>query len=226
MSEGIEDDPSVNPVLVFQEGGIQDKGTGNFLVRFESLSDSTDTKDDDEPVLHSPIKVPRIAPLLITTRDTATRQTPAAATIVAARTETQNAASAAQGIAAATTTESPTAATAAQASTTEDETPEFIDPSTPLPRGSQKGSAQPSSTSKQKKKLRKDAQCRKGARVKVTCNTLYHVLQDDTQSLQNSMRTIATSLVPLLQVPESRATRYFLMICLWVTKKLWSGEET
>ena len=46
---------------------------------------------------------------------------------------------------------------------------------------SQKRSAQPSSKSKQKKKLRKDAQCRKGARVKVTRNTLYHVLQDDTQ---------------------------------------------
>jgi hypothetical protein len=93
---------------------------------------------------------------------------------------TQNAATAAEGDVAATTTDSPIAATAAQASTAEG-TPEFIDQSTPPPRGSQKRSAQPSSKSKQRKKLRKDAQCRKGARVKVTRNTLYHVLQDDAQ---------------------------------------------
>ena len=173
MSEVIDDDPSVNPVI--QEGGrpirgIRDTETGEFLVRFEALSESTteDSEDDDE--FHSPIKEPRIAPPPITTRDTATTQTPATATIVAARTET---------IAAATTTESPIAATTAQASTAEDETPE--DPSTPSPRGSQKRSAQPSSKSKQKKKLRRDAQCRKGARVKVTRNTLYHVLKDDAQ---------------------------------------------
>jgi hypothetical protein len=81
------------------------------------------------------------------------------------------------GVAAATTTESPIAATAAQASTAEG-TPEFIDLSTTLPRGSQKRSAQPSLKSKQRKKLRKDAQCRKR---KVTRNTLYLVLQDDAQ---------------------------------------------
>jgi hypothetical protein len=51
----------------------------------------------------------------------------------------------------------------------------------PLPRGSQKRSAQPSPKSEQKKKLRKDAQCRKGVRVKVTRNALYHVLEDDAQ---------------------------------------------
>jgi hypothetical protein len=185
MSEVIDDDLSVNRGRVIQEGGIRgirDPETGEFLVRFEALSDTTDSEDEDnEPVFHSPIKEPRIAPLLITTRDTATTQTPATATIVAARTETQNAASAAQGIAAATTTESPIAAIAAQASTAEDETPEFIDPSMPSPRGSQKRSAQPSSKSKQKKKLRRDAQCRKRARVKVTRSTLYHVLKDDAQ---------------------------------------------
>jgi hypothetical protein len=138
MSEVRDDDPSVNRGPVIQEGGIQDKGTGKFLMRFESLLDSTDSKDNNKPVFHLPSKEPQIAPSLITTRDTATTQTPAAAMIAAARTETQNAASAVQRITAATTTESPIAATAAQASTAEDKTPEFIDPSMPSPRGSEK----------------------------------------------------------------------------------------
>jgi hypothetical protein len=100
MSEVIDDDPSVNPVI--QEGGrpirgIRDTETGEFLVRFEALSESTSTEDsEDHDEFHSPIEEPRIAPPPITTRDTATTQTPATATIVAARTET---------IAAATTTE-------------------------------------------------------------------------------------------------------------------------
>ena len=70
MSEVIDDDPSVNPVI--QEGGIQDKGTGKFLMRFESLLDSTDSKDNNKPVFHLPSIEPQIAPSLITTRDTAT----------------------------------------------------------------------------------------------------------------------------------------------------------
>ncbi len=37
------DDPSVNRRLVFQDGGIQDKATGNFVVRFVSLLESTET---------------------------------------------------------------------------------------------------------------------------------------------------------------------------------------
>jgi hypothetical protein len=163
-----------------QEGSMEDKeGLGEILQRLQAQQDgnnsSNNSEDDDEQEFHSPIKEPRTAPLLATATDIATTQTPAAAMIVAARTETQNAATAAQGGAAATTTDSPIAATAAQASTTEG-TPEFIDQSTPPPRGSQKRSAQPSSKSKQRKKLRKDAQCRKGARVKVTRNTLCHVL--------------------------------------------------
>jgi hypothetical protein len=123
MPDVVHDDPGVNRGLVFQAGGIQDKATGNFVTRFESLSDFSDSKDNNQPVFHLPIKEQRIAPLLITTRDTATMQTLAAPTIVAARTETQNAASAAQGIAAATRTESPIASKAPQASTAEDKTP-------------------------------------------------------------------------------------------------------
>jgi hypothetical protein len=183
MSEAV-DDPSVNRGRVMQEGSLEDEGLGEFLQRIrvqaeeDSSHNSNNSEDEDEQEFHSPLKEPQTAPLLATTTDIAATQTPAAATIVAARTETQNAATAAQGVAAATTTESPIAATAAQASTAEGE---FIDLSTPPSRGSQKRSAQPTSKSKQRKKLRKDAQCRKGARVKVTRNTLYHVLQDDAQ---------------------------------------------
>jgi hypothetical protein len=167
-----------------QEGSMEDEeGLGEILQRLQAQQDgsnsSNNSENDDEQEFHLPIKEPRTAPLLLaTTTDIATTQTPAAATIVAARTETQNAATAAQGdAAAATTTDSPIADTAAQASTAEG-TPECIDQSTPPPSGSQKRSAQPSSKSKQRKKLRKDTQCRKGARVNVTRNTLYHVLQD------------------------------------------------
>jgi hypothetical protein len=148
-----------------QEGSVEDEeGLGKILQRLQAQQDgrnsSNNSEDDDEQKLHSPIKEPRTAPLLATTTDIATTQTPAAATIVAARTETQNVATAAQGDAAVTTTDSPIAATAAQASTAEG-TPEFIDQYTPPPRGSQKRSAQPSSKSRQRKKLKKDAQCRK-----------------------------------------------------------------
>jgi hypothetical protein len=168
-----------------QEGSMEDEeGFDEILQRLQAQHDSSNSsnnsKDGNKQELHSPIKEPRASLLLATTTDIATTQTLAAATIVAARTETQNAATAAQGDAAATTKDSPIAATAAQASTAEG-TPEFIDQSTPPPSGSQKRSAQPSLKSKQRKKLRKDAQCRKGAQVKVTCNTRYHVLQDDTQ---------------------------------------------
>ncbi len=177
--------PSVNSGRVMQEGSMEDEeGFGKILQRLQAQQDgsnsSNNSEDDNEQEFHSPIKEPQTAPLLATTTDIASTQTPAAATIVAARIENQNAATAAQGDTAATATDSPIAATAAQASTAEG-TPEFIDQSTPPPSGSQKRSAQPSLKSKQRKKLRKDAQCRKGAQVKVTRNTLYHVLQDDAQ---------------------------------------------
>jgi hypothetical protein len=176
---------SVNSGCVMQEGSMEaEKGLGEILQRLQAQQDgsnsSNNSEDDDEQEFHSPIKEQQTAPLLATTTDIATTQTPAAATIVAARIENQNAATAAQGDTAATATDSPIAATAAQASTAEG-TPDFIDQSTPPPRGSKKRSAQPSSKSNQRKKLRKDAQCRKGAQVKVTRNMLYHVLQDDAQ---------------------------------------------
>jgi hypothetical protein len=130
------DDPSVNSGPVMQEGSMEYKGPGEFLLRLQAGQDrsnnSNNSKDNNKPVFHPPIKERQIAPLLITTTDIATKQTPAAATILAARTETQNAATAAQGVAAATT-ERPIAATAAQASTAEG-TPQFMDLSMPSPR--------------------------------------------------------------------------------------------
>jgi hypothetical protein len=66
-------------------------------------------------------------------------------------------------------------------------TEEVLDVSTPSPSGTHKRSSQASSKSKQKKKARKEAQCRKGARVKVTRNTLYHVLKDEAQKLSTKL---------------------------------------
>jgi hypothetical protein len=220
--------PSVNSGCVMQEGSMEDEeGLGEILQRLQAQQDgsnsSNNSQDDDKQKFHLPIKEPQTAPILATTTDIATTQTPAAATIVAARTETQNAATAAQGDAAATTTDSPIAVTAAQASTAE-RTPEFIDQSTPPPRGSQKRSAQPSSKSKQRKKLRKDAQSRKGAQVKMTRNTLYHVLQDDAQ--KESTKRYGNHHNFFGTITSGSGKQGYMMICQWVTKKFLSCEET
>jgi hypothetical protein len=69
-----------------QEGRMEDKeGLGEILQRLQAQQDGRNSnnngEDDVEQEFHLPIKESQTAPLLATTTDIATTQTPAAATI-------------------------------------------------------------------------------------------------------------------------------------------------